>query len=181
MNLVYQCLPSVVLFFLLLLPLFYAKPSVSACSASPCATQQSLQQVLRLSHFLKPLLMDLAHLAQDASALSRCVIHSAVFPLLPAAQMKGLSETVHKFMRPPPPGTEAGDSCVLNKALCSCFLTSLGSSLWHSQERHGDRRNVRHEAGAHHEVHHPRRHGGYHRHLRPGRGSADCQQHCSKS
>lgn len=59
--------------------------------------------------------------------------------------------------------------------------TSLGSSLWHSQERHRDCRHVRHAAGAHHEVHHPCRHGGYHCHLRPGGGRAHCQQHRSKS
>lgn len=60
-------------------------------------------------------------------------------------------------------------------------LTSLGRSLWHSQERHRHRCHVRHEARAHHEVHHPRRHGGYHSHLRFGGCGADCQQHCREA
>lgn len=61
--------------------------------------------------------------------------------------------------------------------LLSLFTTSLGSSLRHSEERYGDRRHVCDEAGAHHEVNHPRGHGGYYSHLRPGSSSADCQQH----
>lgn len=43
------------------------------------STQQSLQQVLRLSFFLKLLLIHSSHLAQGVPALSRCVIHSAAF------------------------------------------------------------------------------------------------------
>lgn len=69
----------------------------------------------------------------------------------------------------------------LNKAFLSFPPSSLGSSLWHSQEWYGDRRHVRHEAGAHHEVHHPRSHGGYYSHLRLGSSGADRQQHRSKS
>ncbi|CAO2642136.1 hypothetical protein LEMLEM_LOCUS26057 [Lemmus lemmus] len=57
---------------------------------------------------------------------------------------------------------------------CSLHLSlhSHGSRIWHSQEWHGHRSYVGHEAGDDHEVHHPRGHGGDHRHLRPGGGSA---------
>ena len=64
-----------------------------------------------------------------------------------------------------------------NKVIVCLFLNSLGSSLWHSQERYRHRCHVCDEAGAHHEVNHPRRHGGYYSHLWPGSSSADCQQH----
>lgn len=64
--------------------------------------------------------------------------------------------------------------------LCLSF-TSLGRSLRHSQERHRHCCHVRHEAGAHHEVHHPCGHGGYHSHLRVGGCGADCQQHCRET
>lgn len=58
---------------------------------------------------------------------------------------------------------------------------SSGCRLWHSEEWHRYCSHVRDEAGAHHEVHHPRGHGGYHSHLRPGGGSAHRQQHLRKT
>jgi len=72
--------------------------------------------------------------------------------------------------------------CILQfLVLCIYYLlsfpSSLGSSLWHSEEWHRYCRHVCDEAGAHHEVHHPCGHGGYHSHLRPGSSGADCQQH----
>lgn len=56
-------------------------------------------------------------------------------------------------------------------------LLSTWSSLWHGEERHRDCCNVSDAARAHHEVHHPSGHGGYHRHLWASGGSADSQQH----
>lgn len=96
------------------------------------------------------------------------------------------------FLNEAMPGFLAGTEMdVANSALClssceqpdlcttlSLLLPSLGRSLWHSQERHGHCCHVRHEAGAHHEVHHPCGHGGYHSHLRLGGCCANCQQHC---
>lgn len=49
--------------------------------------------------------------------------------------------------------------------------------LRHGQVWHGYRRHVRHAPRAHHEVHHSRRHGRYHCHLRPRRLGAHCPGH----
>lgn len=54
---------------------------------------------------------------------------------------------------------------------------SIRSSIWDGEERNGYRRHVRDEARTYHEVHHPRGHGWYHRHLRAGGGGADSKQH----
>lgn len=49
------------------------------------------------------------------------------------------------------------------------------SCLWNGQVRYRYCRHVGDETRADHEVHHPRRHGGYHCHLRSGRRCPDCR------
>lgn len=65
---------------------------------------------------------------------------------------------------------------MINKTLYF-FPPSIRSSIWDSEERDGYRRHVRDEARTHHEVHHPRGHGRYHRHLWASGGGADSKQH----
>lgn len=50
------------------------------------------------------------------------------------------------------------------------FICSSGSSVWHSEGRHRNRGDVRHEARADHEIHYSCYHGGYHCHLWPRSG-----------